>query len=300
MKSLLLSLVLLLMSASTLASTVTVMSYNIRCGSCEPVDNINHWKKRKYFVAHLISSHNPDVIGLQEAELFQIEDLVEMLDDYSWIGVGRDDGKDKGETTAILFRTARFSLRGQQTLWLSPTPMQPSRGWDAAYRRTLSIAKLLDARSKQSFYVFNTHLDNEGEMARQEGSKLLLNELAKIDSTVPLVVTGDFNFTSDSIGYGLMSQALADAEKISAAPAEGGRKTFNGFSENGGADNGAGDKEADHRIDFVFVKKSMKVHSHKVDTTTYKNLFPSDHYPIITVIDTAWTNEATAELTATH
>lgn len=281
MKQLLLSFLLLMLTTNAFANnTLTVMSYNIRCGLCEPPENPHNWKKRKYFVAHLIKTHNPDVIGLQEAELFQVEDLVEMLDDYSWMGVGRDDGRDKGETTAILFRTSRLSLQGQQTLWLSQTPLQPSRGWDATYRRTLSIAKLLDAQSKQFIYIFNAHFDNEGEVARQESAKLLLAEATKIDATSPVVVTGDFNFTATAKGYETLTQNLVDAEKASTTPATGGRKTYNGFGEN---------KEPDNKIDFVFVTKSMKVQSHQVDTTTYNNLYPSDHYPVIVTVDTSVT-----------
>jgi endonuclease/exonuclease/phosphatase family metal-dependent hydrolase len=279
MKQFLLSILLLTLSANTLANNLlTAMSYNIRCGSCEAKDNPNNWEKRKYFVAHLIKVHNPDVIGLQEAEIFQVEDLVEMLDDYSWVGVGRDDGQNKGETTAILFRKARFSLQGQQTLWLSQTPLQASRGWDAAFRRTLSIAKLLDAQSRQALYIFNTHLDNEGEIARQESAKLLLAEIAKIEAASPIILTGDFNFTATTKGYEIITQVLADAEKTTTTPAAGGGKTFNGFGES---------KEPDNKIDFVFVKKSTKVQSHQIDTTTYNNLYPSDHYPIIVTVDTA-------------
>lgn len=285
MKQVLSVFLLLALTSSALATTTntttttsTIMSYNIRCGLCEAPENPHHWKKRKYFVAHLIKTHNPDVIGLQEAELFQVEDLVEMLDDYSWMGVGRDDGRDKGETTAILFRTARFSLQAQQTLWLSQTPLKPSLGWDASYRRTLSIAKLLDAQSKQFLYVFNTHLDNQGETARQEGAKLLLGEIAKIDATSPIVVTGDFNFTAPSAAYDIITQTLADAEKISVTPAIGGAKTFNGFGEN---------KEPNNKIDFIFVKKSTRVQRHVVDTTIYNNIYPSDHYPVIVSMDTA-------------
>lgn len=289
MKQLLLSFLLLMLTTNAFANnTLTVMSYNIRCGLCEPPENPHNWKKRKYFVAHLIKTHNPDVIGLQEAELFQVEDLVEMLDDYSWMGVGRDDGRDKGETTAILFRTSRLSLQGQQTLWLSQTPLQPSRGWDATYRRTLSIAKLLDAQSKQFIYIFNTHFDNEGEIARQESAKLLLAEATKIDATSPVVVTGDFNFTATAKGYEILTQNLVDAEKTSTTPATGGRKTYNGFGEN---------KEPDNKIDFVFVKKSMQVKNHQIDTTTYNNIYPSDHYPVIVTVDTSVTAADTSMVT---
>jgi len=272
--TLLSSLLLLLLSTNVYAQNnlSTVMSYNIRCGSCESPESQNHWEKRKFFVAHLIKTHNPDVIGLQEAELFQVEDLVEMLDNYSWMGVGREDGRDKGETTAILFRTPRFSLQGQQTLWLSPTPNQPSLGWDATFRRTLSIAKLFDTQSKQPVYIFNAHFDNGGEIARQESAKLLLSEAAKFDIKHPLIVTGDFNFIATAKSYEILTATLSDAEKSSATPATGGIKTFNGFGEN---------KELDNKIDFVFIRKTMTVQSHQIDTTTYNGLYPSDHYPII-------------------
>ncbi len=276
MKLLLMSVLLICCSELTNAQTLDVMTYNIRCGSCEAADNPNNWKKRKYLVAHVIKNHNPDIIGLQEAEINQVEDLVEMLDDYSWIGVGREDGKEKGETTAILFRHGRFSLQGQQTLWLSQTPHQVSRGWDAAFRRILSIAKLTDAVNKKTLLVFNTHFDNEGELARQESAKFLLAEISKLGTQENFVVTGDFNFKADSKGYEIITQTLADAEKISTTPATGGNKTFNDFGAN---------KDTDNKIDFIFVKKDTKVLNHKVDTTAYNDLYPSDHFPVITRLD---------------
>jgi endonuclease/exonuclease/phosphatase family metal-dependent hydrolase len=199
-----------------------------------------------------------------------------MLDDYSWIGVGRDDGKDKGEATAILFRSGRFSLQGQKNLWLSQTPQQVSRGWDATYRRTLTIAQLLDAQTKKALYVFNTHFDNEGEMARQESAKLLLAEMDKLDQQLPVVVTGDFNTKADSKAYEILTEKLMDAEKSSSTPATGGSKTFNGFGE---------DTEVDNKIDFIFANKLLKVMSHQIDTTTYNNLYPSDHYPLVVQVE---------------
>lgn len=276
MKKLLIAFMLLCFSGFTHAQTLDVMTYNIRCGSCESPENANYWKKRKYLVAHLIKIHNPDIIGLQEAEIPQVEDLVEMLDDYSWVGVGREDGKEKGETTAILFRHNRFSLQGQQHLWLSQTPQQVSRGWDASYRRTLSIAKLGDAATKQSLFVFNTHFDNNGELARQESAKLLLAEVTKMEAQGAIVVTGDFNFKADAKGYEIITQTLADAGKISTTPAKGGNKTFNDFGAN---------TETDNKIDFIFVKKDAKVLAHQVDATIYNSLYPSDHFPVIARLD---------------
>lgn len=258
--------------APVTAAPIRVMSYNIRCGSCETPDSPNYWQKRKFLVGHLIKTQNPDIIGLQEAELNQVEDLVEMLDDYAWLGVGRDDGKAKGETTAILFRKQRFTLQSQKTLWLSQTPQQPSLGWDAAYRRTLTLVQLQDAQNKQPIAVINTHLDNQGETARQESAKLLLAEVAKINPQYPLLLTGDFNSKANSKTYAILSSALSDAEKASIAPPLGGNKTFNGFGKN---------TEPDNKIDFIFTNKKFRVLSYRVDTTTYNNLFPSDHYPVV-------------------
>ncbi len=288
MKKIILSAVLLAASAFTEAQTpaaaqapvtaapIRVMSYNIRCGSCEAPDSPNYWQKRKYLVGHLIKTQNPDIIGLQEAELNQVEDLVEMLDDYAWIGIGRDDGKAKGETTAILFRKQRFTLQRQKTLWLSQTPQQPSLGWDAAYRRTLTLVQLQDALNKLPITVINTHLDNEGETARQQSAKLLLAEVGKINPQFPVLVTGDFNTKANSKTYAILSSALSDAEKTSIAPPLGGNKTFNGFGEN---------TEPDNKIDFIFTNKKLKVLSYRVDTTIYNNLFPSDHYPVVVELE---------------
>ena len=276
MKLLIICMLISLGSSVATANTLDVMSYNIRCSACESPDHINHWKKRKFLVGHIIKTHNPDIIGLQEAEIPQVEDLVEMLDDYSWIGVGREDGKEKGETTAILFRHGRFTLQGQQTLWLSQTPSQASRGWDAQYRRTLTIAKLTDAITKKPLFVFNTHFDNEGEISRQESAKMLLAEITKLDPQANLVVTGDFNFKANAKGYETITQSLADAEKISTTTPTGGNKTYSGFGE---------DNEADKKIDFIFLRKDAKVISHTINTTLYNNLYPSDHYPVIVRLD---------------
>ena len=118
------------------------MTYNIRCGFCEDSSSVNNWSKRKYLVAYLIKNHNPDLIGLQEAEMFQVKELIEMLDEYDWYGVSREDGKEGGESTAILYRTKRFSPEQKQTLWLSETPELVSKGWDAMFKRTVTIIKL--------------------------------------------------------------------------------------------------------------------------------------------------------------
>ncbi len=98
------------------AQSVTVMSYNIRYDN--PGDGENAWPNRIQKVAAIIQKHNPDVIGIQEALHHQLQDLLRVLPEYAFVGVGRDDGKDKGEYCAIVYRSARFGLLDQRTAWL--------------------------------------------------------------------------------------------------------------------------------------------------------------------------------------
>jgi endonuclease/exonuclease/phosphatase family metal-dependent hydrolase len=280
MKPLLIFLTLVLLTTPAVAdsNSLKVMSYNIRCGLCEPADSPNHWSKRKFLIAHLIKIHNPDVVGLQEAEIFQAEDLVKMLEDYAWVGVGRDDGKKKGEANVILFRKSHFTLEQQKTLWLSPTPKKVSRGWDASYNRTISILTLKNIHTGNTINFFNTHFDHQGVMAQQESATLLINELKKMPSTIPLILTGDFNITANNKVYSSIINAgiVSDAEQTSLSKSTGGTVTYNDFGKTA---------EPDKKIDYVFTNKVVKVLSHHIDATIYNNLYPSDHYPIIVELE---------------
>jgi endonuclease/exonuclease/phosphatase family metal-dependent hydrolase len=250
---------------------IKVMTYNIRCGFCEDSSNVNNWSKRKYLVAYVIKNHNPDLIGLQEAEMFQVKELIEMLDEYDWYGVSREDGNEGGESTAILYRAKRFESKEKKTLWLSETPGLVSKGWDAMFKRTVTIIKLKDIVSSKEFYYLNTHFDHVGEIARTESSKLLVNEIGKYSTDYPVILTGDFNYTSTAEGYKIITSRLSDSKYISKAESIGGNITFNGFGN---------DIKPDNKIDFIFVNDKVEVLNHIIDTTTFKGLYPSDHFPV--------------------
>ena len=233
MKRLFLIIFLLLATSGLQAhdQALSVMSYNIRCGYCEQPDDINHWGKRKLLVAKLIRKNRPDLIGLQEAELFQVRDLAAMLGDYDWIGVGRDDGKDKGEANAILFRKSRYELLTQKTLWLSASPEQIGKGWDAALNRTVSIVRLRDRNNGREFLMLNTHFDHLGQQARVESSKLIVSLEKSLAGDLPVIVTGDLNLTKQNEAYPIIAAQLRDAERASTSRAQGGSVTFNDFGK---------------------------------------------------------------------
>jgi endonuclease/exonuclease/phosphatase family metal-dependent hydrolase len=277
MKRIFFLLFIILISISSFAQTenIKVMTYNIRCGFCEDSSNVNNWSNRKYLVAYLIKSHQPDLIRLQEAEMFQVKELIEMLDEYDWYGVSREDGKEGGESTAILYRKKRFDPEEKQTLWLSETPELVSKGWDGAFKRTVTIIKLKDLISLKDFYYLNTHFDHIGEAARTESSKLIVNEISKYTTDYPIILSGDFNYTSSSDGYKILTTKLSDAKTISKSESVGGNISFNGFGN---------DIRPDNKIDFIFVNDKTTVLNHTIDTTTFNSLFPSDHYPVISEI----------------
>lgn len=274
MRKLLLVLTFVFLIPNVFAQTenIKVMTYNIRCGYCEDSSDVNNWSKRKYLAAYVIKNHNPDLISLQEAEMFQVKDLIEMLDEYDWYGVSREDGKEGGESTAILYRKKRFIPKEKQTLWLSETPLIVSKGWDAMFKRIVTIIKLKDLVSSKEFYYLNTHFDHIGETARTESSRLLINEIGKYSMDFPIILSGDFNYTSSSEGYKIITSKLFDSKSVSKTENTGGNITFNGYRK---------DIQPDNKIDFIFVNDKTIVLNHTIDTTTFNGLYPSDHYPVI-------------------
>jgi len=255
-----------------------VMTYNIRYAGDEKTDGINAWNNRKRLVASMIKFNHADIVGLQEALLLQLDDLTELLPGYSWIGVGRDDGKNKGEFSAILFRDDRFEVLKQSTFWLSATPDNPSMGWDAAFPRVVTWAELKDKQTEKEFFIFNTHYDHIGEVARINSSKLLRKRITEICNNFRVILTGDFNTQASTEAYQiLLSQSddkvtLYDAQSESQTEHHGSHVTFNGFGTA---------IEPGNKIDFIFLTKETSVLQHGVIDETVDGHYPSDHMPVI-------------------
>ncbi|WP_054683353.1 endonuclease/exonuclease/phosphatase family protein [Rhodothermus marinus] len=190
-------------------------------------------------------------------------------------GVGRTDGRDGGEFSAIFYRTDRLELLESRTFWLSPTPEVPgSRGWDAALERICTWARFRDRRTGRTFFVFNTHFDHEGTQARLESARLLHRVIAEHARTAPVLLTGDFNTTEDTPPYraltadGLLHDARYRAENGHYGP----RTTWNGFER----------LVPGRRIDFIFVTADVRVlrHAILVDLDE-QGRFASDHLPVL-------------------
>src|SRR5687768_1518587 len=188
-----LTILLIFLFSSLGAQPITVMSYNIRYDN--PGDGVNQWDKRKAKVFALLKKYDPDIVGVQEALHHQLTDITGNLTNYGFIGVGRDDGKEKGEYSAILYKKDRFEVPEQNTFWLSETPdVAGSKSWDAAITRVATWAKFRDKKSRREFVLINTHFDHIGNEARKQSAVLLKNRLSEFNE-LPAVITGDFNCT---------------------------------------------------------------------------------------------------------
>ena len=251
------------------------MSFNLRYNT--PNDGVHAWPLRKELVATTIRFHRAEVIGVQEALHDQMMDLEQMLPEYKWVGVGRDDGKTQGEYAAIFYRHARFELLASGNFWLSEKPEQAgSVGWDAAITRLVTWAKLRDGGSGKTFFHFNTHFDHMGQQAREESAKLLRARITAIAGTEAVVLTGDFNATEASPVYKILVEAapplrmLKNARALSTLPHHGPDWTFHGF----------GKTTERTTIDFIFVSEGMRVLRHAALFEYGEERYPSDHLPV--------------------
>ena len=200
---------LLLVSGMIGAQEISVMSYNIKYANEN--DGINSWSNRKEFITNQMKFYEPDIFGVQEAVHEQMIHFKENLSGYDFVGVGREDGKQKGEYSAIFYKTGDFKVLEADTFWLSQTPDMVSTGWDAALPRICTYALMKEKKSGKKFWFFNTHFDHIGVAARQESAKLIFDKITEINSdTLPVILTGDFNLEPDSEAIQFLKTKMKD------------------------------------------------------------------------------------------
>ena len=253
-----------------------VLSLNIRYDN--PADAPNDWPARSDFVRTFITEHSPDIFGLQEALSHQYNYLDTTLDEYRSIGVGRDDGDEKGEMNPVFFRKDRFCTLSYGTFWLSETPgIIGSKGWGAALPRIVTWVELEDRKSSGRFFFFNTHFSHMSDSARLMSSAKIIEQVKDIAGDSPFIITGDFNMLPDSKAYARLTEEgasdplIIDSYTISNNDPEGLDYTFNGFR----------DEKGKGRIDYIFVSSGVEVESHKTEGPKQGDLFISDHWPVM-------------------
>lgn len=259
---------------------IKVCTFNIRNSGED--DGANSWIARKPIIAAFLKREQNDIICFQEVLTNQLEFLVGNLKNYSYYGVGRNDGKTKGEYAPVFYNKNRFTLLTSKTIWLSPTPsVAGSVGWDAVTQRIATFAYLYDRDDNINILVVNTHLDHIGVTARAEGVKLILKNIKQYNPTGKTIFTGDFNSTPDEEAYKIASgswrtiQKLYDSRTNATKKVMGSKQSFTGF----------GTQKGEYIIDHIFYDNNFKAASYTINEVQENEVYISDHYPVTAVLN---------------
>lgn len=271
MRKLILTL-LTMCSLAIQAQQLKVMTYNIRYHNSS--DGVNSWHHRKGKVAELIKKNDPDVLGIQEALHGQMKDLSKMLPEYAFVGVGRDDGKEKGEYAAIFYKKSKLKVLKSGSFWLSETPEIPgSTGWDASCTRMATWAEFEDVATKKQFLLATSHFDHVGAQARQQSVFKLKGWFSAYPSKKPAIICGDFNFEPADMPYTDFFEREENWKDT--RPASNTQGSYCGFEKG---------KMECKIIDYVFVTNEWKTNSFDVLQDNDGTYYPSDHLPVVVTV----------------
>ncbi|KAL9006236.1 MAG: hypothetical protein Q9188_001008 [Gyalolechia gomerana] len=238
---------------------IRLLTHNVRYATDSPFAGEEIWEVRKPRIINelrFITAHcGESFICLQEVLHHQLTDILAGLNceekgEWDFVGVGRDDGRSAGEFSPILFRPSVWDLVTWENLWLSPTPELPSRGWDAACNRILTIGIFRHHHSKKNLVAMNTHLDHRGPNSRLEAANIILDQIGEKgkQGQLPVFLAGDFNSQSDDGAYVKLTNKDSPMEDLytlsHSKKGYGHYYTFTGFGN-----------DERTRIDFLFTNK---------------------------------------------
>ncbi|MEN6335657.1 MAG: endonuclease/exonuclease/phosphatase family protein [Phycisphaerales bacterium] len=267
---------------------LVVMTFNIRYGTAN--DGENNWVNRKDLACDVLGRHNPDVVGLQEALRSQIDDIRAALPQYAEIGGGRDDGRTKGEYSAILYRADRLGLTDSGTFWLSDTPDVPgSITWGNACTRICTWGRFIRKDTGEAFYFFNTHLDHMSQYSRDRAAILLAQRIRDRVHPDPVLLTGDFNAGEDNsvVQYFKGQRELSVANNgLSKNPVVlvDTFRVLNPDAKEVGTFHGFKGGVSAAKIDYILAQPATKVLRTEILRDNKDNRYPSDHFPVIAVV----------------
>ncbi|OLN97506.1 hypothetical protein CCHL11_01293 [Colletotrichum chlorophyti] len=281
-------------TAAVIPMLLRIVSQNVRYATKHPTPKEKPWSSRGPKLCNqldfITTGHESAFICLQEVLYSQLQDIQSYLGPaWSHIGLGRDDGKRGGEFSPIFYQVDRWACERNETIWLSKTPEKPSRGWDAALKRVVTVGEFVDRRTASRVVVMSTHFDHQGVVAREESAKLILEivrEWSKGANGKPptaVLLAGDFNSTPDDNAYRTMvapESGMADVStKVAREKRYGNELTYTSFDE---------PNEKPKRIDFLFVKdpspvtiRTFGVLSNRFDDGVYL----SDHRPVVADVE---------------
>ena len=289
-------LILTLLQSSSMAlkseEPVRVLSFNIRYINSED-EGQRTWLARRDQVGTVIREDKPDIVGLQEAFRTMLDDIKGRVPGYEEIGVGREDGKLRGEYAAILVRKDRMTVVESGTFWLSDTPEVPnSKTWQNRVTRICTWAKLLDRANNRELFIYNAHLDHESQEAREKGLASIMAHVTARHSQGPFILTGDYNAGEDNAA---ITKLKADPLR----PVDTWRELHKDvpFSESGTICQFTGNRNT-AKIDYIMVPAGTRILDAEIIHRNEDGVYPSDHFPIRATVEFAPTLPAVPELGA--
>jgi endonuclease/exonuclease/phosphatase family metal-dependent hydrolase len=261
--------------AAAAGHNLKVMTFNLRFASDK---GPNSWPERRPVMKQCLEAANPDLIGTQEGLYQQLKDIERDLPRYRWIGLGREGGS-KGEFMAIFYKQDRFEPVQFDHFWLSDTPdVIGSSTWGNSNRRMVTWVRFRDQAGQREFYLVNTHFDHQVQLAREKSAELLLDRVRKLDQTIPVIVTGDFNARAGANrAYEILTSSGYLTDTWNTAKEKRGSQvaTFHNFK---------GPVPGENRIDWI-LGHGIRANWIEIDTCSKGSQYPSDHFPVMAEIE---------------
>lgn len=262
-----------------------VTTFNIRfdgADSSSSTDDPTGWLyldgPRRDNVVDLIREMNPDLMGVQEALANQVRDLTAALPQYSFVGVGRDDGVAAGEFAGVFYRTSRFVELESGHFWLSTTPDVPGTVFEGSNNtRMATWVRLRDEATARELTLLNTHWDHVSQPSREQSAALIRDRLSSIAGDAPVIVVGDLNAPSNSSPLAILfdetpagTPRMIDGYRQSNPVPQADEGTVHFFT---GVTNAL-------RIDYVLHTDDLKTVAARIVRKNYGGIYPSDHFPV--------------------
>lgn len=287
---------------------VRILTHNIRYATSSPFKGEQPWSERKHLIVNELkynTAHNPEAfICLQEVLHEQLIDILSGLNrtspsssassdqtkdeedgkdksEWAYIGVGRDNGAQNGEYSPILYRSSIWKLSSWKTIWLSPTPDRPGKGWDAGSIRIVTVGHFTHKASKKRVVGLCTHFDEQGEVSRRESAKIIQGIVEDVTSSsdesngrIPVWLAGDLNSEMDGEAYQIFNgkESKLQDSRGKAKWRYGNEITCTGFQE-----------EELTVIDYIFVgKQGWSVEGFSVLPNRFEDgVYCSDHRAVV-------------------
>ena len=250
---------------------ITICSFNIRGSNMDT--GVNAWSNRKKMVIREFGNYQYDIVCMQEPLTDQIQDFLS-IGIYEWLGVSGQGTPDSDVFTPIFYNKKKLNVLDYGTFWLSETPDVVSRGWDGKFPRICTWAKVRDIENCRSFYVFNTHLDHVGEVAKLEGARLICRKIKEMTAEEAVFITGDMNSTPETPPIHTFLSEFSNSREI-ATEKSGPAGTAHSY----------GKLYPPSQIDYIFVNEYISVTKAITITKNSDPVYMSDHYPIVITAD---------------